>query len=73
MGALGQRIFTLRRKKEWSQDALATAAGMDRSHLAEIEAGNAEPKIGTLRALAGAFGITVSELLKEIPGFEEMG
>jgi transcriptional regulator with XRE-family HTH domain len=68
--ALGRRIAALRDEKGWSQDALATAAVMDRSQLCDIELGKAEAKIGTLRAIAGALGITVSKLLENIPSFD---
>jgi len=68
--ALGRRICALRGKNGWSQEALAASALIDRSQLTNIELGKAEAKIGTLRAIAGAFGITVSELLKEIPDFD---
>jgi transcriptional regulator with XRE-family HTH domain len=67
---LGRRISRLRGDRGWSQDALGASASVDRSQLANIELGKAEAKIGTLRAIAGAFGITVSEMLENIPGFD---
>lgn len=70
MRALGRRIAGLRDERDWSQEALAAAAGIDRSQLCDIELGKVQAKIGTLRVIAGAFGITVSKLLEDIPKFD---
>lgn len=47
-----------------SQTALATAAGIDRTQLWRIEAGQAEPYPHTLEQLARALKVPVSALVK---------
>ncbi|WP_155298933.1 helix-turn-helix domain-containing protein [Deinococcus kurensis] len=62
--ALGQRLRALRKERGWSQDDLAEHADVHRTHPGKLE--NAEignPQIGTLMALATAFGLTLPELL----------
>jgi transcriptional regulator with XRE-family HTH domain len=63
---LGTRVASLRMKREWTQVDLATAAGMGQGFVSRIEAGTVEPCLGVLDALATAFDMTVSELLKGI-------
>ena len=43
-----------------SQAIIAEAAGVSRSHLSRIEAGNAEPSIEVLLAIAAALGCDLS-------------
>jgi Helix-turn-helix. len=43
---------------------IARDAGIDRSQLCDIELGKSEAKIGTLLAIAGALGKTISQLFE---------
>jgi XRE family transcriptional regulator, fatty acid utilization regulator len=61
---LGRRLAELRRAAGMSQQALATAAGLSVSLVAQLERGaRPDPKLSTLLALAGALGVTVNDLL----------
>ena len=67
VGRLGYRIRLMRGLAELTQEELATRAGISRSFLTRIEAGNTEAKLTTLTAIAGALGVTLSHLLGEGP------
>ena len=60
---LGERIWELREERGWSQAELSRISGVARTTLTHIETGkNPFPRTPTLRRLARAFGIDVSEL-----------
>ena len=59
------RIEQLRKEKGWSINYLAMESGLTQSTLNNLYARNTEPKISTLRAICGAFGITLSEFFNE--------
>jgi transcriptional regulator with XRE-family HTH domain len=52
---------------------LAKKAGMSYTFLSNVERGKADPSLTTLKRLAAALGITVSELVKESPQKRESG
>jgi transcriptional regulator with XRE-family HTH domain len=58
-------LKTIRERKGLSQKALADRAGMSYTFLCNVESGKADPSLSTLKRLAKALGITVSELVKE--------
>lgn len=60
-----KKIDTLRKEKGWSINYLAMESGLTQSTLNNLYSRNTEPKISTLRAICGAFGITLSEFFKE--------
>lgn len=60
-----EKIEKLRKEKGWSKNYLAMESGLTQSTLNNLYARNTEPKISTLRAICGAFGITLSEFFKE--------
>lgn len=60
----GAHIRKLREKKGWSQETLAEEAGLHTVQISHLENGANEPKLRTILALAKAFGMTASELLK---------
>lgn len=65
--SIGGRIRELRDLNSMSMQALAASAGISQGHLSDIESGKASnPGIASVRAIAGCFGLTVSELLLEI-------
>lgn len=55
----------IRERKGLSQRALAAKAKMSQTYLCNVENGKADPSLSTLKRLAEALGITVSELVKE--------
>ncbi len=64
---LGRRVKKLRADKGWSLDSLATASGVSRSMLSEIEREKANPTLAVTFRIATAFGMTLAELV-EAPG-----
>lgn len=65
--ALGERITKLRQQRKWTQqDVSDNAGGLARAFISRIESGQVEACLGTLSALAKAFNLTLSELLKGV-------
>ena len=60
---VGLRVAELRAAKGLSQRKLALVLEMDRVTLNRIEAGKANPTIGTLERIAGGLEVNVEELL----------
>jgi len=58
-------LRTLRLKQELTQKQLAAKAKMSYAFLSNIETGKADPSLSTLKRLAEALGVSVSELVKE--------
>jgi transcriptional regulator with XRE-family HTH domain len=67
VNALGTRIKALRQERGLLQKQLAEKAGLTASMMSQIESGRLTPTLPTLRKLAGAFGVSVPEVL-EPPG-----
>lgn len=63
---LGTRVIIERKRKKLSQEQLAEATEIDRSYLARIEGGSANPTIKVLNKIAKKLKIKVSELLKGV-------
>ncbi len=61
---LGQNLRKLRLKKKMSQVDLATALNVDRAYISNIENGRMNPTLSTLEKIAGALGVSTSELIK---------
>jgi transcriptional regulator with XRE-family HTH domain len=64
--ALGQRIKNLRINKAWSQKLLAELSGVNLRYIAQIERGELDVRLSHLVAIAGAFHIPVSQLIRGI-------
>jgi transcriptional regulator with XRE-family HTH domain len=65
--AFGERIVKLRQLRQWTQQQLSDQAnGLERAFISRVEAGRVEPCLGTISALAKAFELTLSALLKGI-------
>lgn len=58
------RVKELRKRRRWSQDELASRAGVRRATIVALERG-ASPRLDTLAKLAVAFGVKVTALLRE--------
>ena len=62
---VGQLIKLRRRELKMTQEELAQAAGTTKSAISYYELGKRTPRIGQLKALAAALGLTVQELVEE--------
>jgi transcriptional regulator with XRE-family HTH domain len=61
---LAQQLRALRRTAGFSQQALAVAAGLSLTVVAQLEQGvGTDPRLSTVLALTRALGVTISELL----------
>jgi transcriptional regulator with XRE-family HTH domain len=61
---LGENLRMLRLKKNMSQGDLSLALNVDRAYISNIENGRMNPTLSTLEKIAGALGISSSELIK---------
>lgn len=59
---LREVLLLLRQRKGMRQGELAAKAGVTTQTVGRIERGDVEPELSTLKALAGALGVTVAEL-----------
>jgi len=66
LSALAKRVRELRKKQGFSQEAFADHAGLHRVAVGWIEQGKRVPSLKTLIKIARGFGISVSELLKDV-------
>jgi len=66
--SLGTRIMQFRNQKRMSQRQLSECTGIASSYLSRIENRRLEPRPKTLRKIAEALGVPVSELFQERPG-----
>lgn len=64
---LGVRVKKLRGDRGWSLEGLASASGVSRSMLSQIEREQANPTLAVTLRIAQAFGMSLGELL-EVPG-----
>ena len=67
-----EKIEKLRKEKGWSINYLAMESGLTQSTLNNLYSRNTEPKISTLRAICGAFGISLSQFFKEEENEDEL-
>ncbi len=67
-----EKIEVLRKERGWSINYLAMESGLTQSTLNNLYSRKSEPKISTLRAICGAFGITLSEFFSEEEGEDEL-
>ncbi len=65
---LGKRIRELRKKRGWRQIDLAEQSGIHEVHISDLERGTREVGLRRLAALATAFDLSLSELLKGVKG-----
>lgn len=59
---VGQQLKAIRRSKGITLQQLAAMTDLSRSFLSQIEAGTANPSVGTLKKVADALGITMAAL-----------
>lgn len=63
--AFGLVVRRARCEKGLSQEALASAAGLDRTYVSSLERGRRNPTLTTQSKLAATLGIPLSTLLAE--------
>jgi transcriptional regulator with XRE-family HTH domain len=61
---MGKRIRRLRQSRNLSQAALAKRARLTRVYVTRLEAGQQDPSLSTINALAKALGVPVTALLE---------
>lgn len=69
--SIGTRLLQLRNQKGLSQRQLSQRCGLASSYLSRIENRRLEPRPKTLRRIAAALGVPISELFEERPGGEK--
>jgi XRE family transcriptional regulator, regulator of sulfur utilization len=60
---IGQTIKALRLKREWSQDVFADRSGLNRAHVGEIERGESNVTIQTLKIIADTLRVKIRDLI----------
>src|ERR1700750_3213385 len=60
---LARNVISLRHARKLTQDALASAAALPRSTIANLESGEANPSLAVLLKVAGALAVPIDELL----------
>ena len=65
---LGERIYELRKMRQYTQEELAQKAGISLSYLSMIERAQRTPYVETLVPIAAALGITLSQLFLDLSG-----
>ena len=61
---IGDRVRALRLKKGWSQDLFADRSGLNRAHVGEIERGESNVTIQTLKIIADTLSVRITDLVK---------
>jgi methanogenic corrinoid protein MtbC1/DNA-binding XRE family transcriptional regulator len=61
--AVGRNILAMRTRRGWSQQALADAAGLDRTYISAVERGRQNLTVGALLSLAQALDTPLADLL----------
>jgi len=61
---LGTNIRRLRLEQGWSQDVLSDRSGLHRAHIGEIERGETNVTLQTLKTLADTLKVRITDLLK---------
>ena len=63
---LGESIITYRKKLKLSQQQVATLSDVDRSYLAEVEEGKANPSIRFLHKISKILKLKVGRLIRDL-------
>lgn len=61
---LGKRIYEARKKRKMSQEDLADASDLDRSHVGYLEQGRRRPTLSTLYKIAKVLDMNLEQLFK---------
>jgi len=63
---LGEKLATIRKEQSLSQDDLSSICDVDRTYIARIENGKANPSFKVLMKIARGLRIRVSKLLEGV-------
>ena len=70
---LGQKIRQLRVAKGLSQEAFASACGLDRTYIGGVERGERNLSLKNLLRISQTLGVAPADLLSGIPGEPDTG
>lgn len=59
---LAAQIARHRRKRDWTQEELASRSGVPRTYIADLEGGRRNPSVATLLRIANGLGLPLREL-----------
>jgi transcriptional regulator with XRE-family HTH domain len=62
----GSKVRQLREDRGWSQEEFAHRSGLHRTYISSLEQGKRNVSIVNVRAIAKAFGVTISNLLEDL-------
>ena len=65
MSEFGERVRTLRERRQISQDELARRAGLSDDTISRIERARHHPNLGTMAKIAKGFGLSLSALFED--------
>ncbi|HUZ45162.1 MAG TPA: helix-turn-helix transcriptional regulator [Terriglobia bacterium] len=60
---IGRTIRKLRLKRKWTQAIFAERAGLNRAHVGELERGECNVTIHTLKTVADTLGVRIRDLI----------
>jgi transcriptional regulator with XRE-family HTH domain len=63
---VGTTVRKLRLKRGWSQDIFADRSGLNRAHVGEIERGESNVTIQTLKIIADTLGVKIHRLIGKL-------
>jgi transcriptional regulator with XRE-family HTH domain len=63
---VGDNVRALRLKSKVSQDIFAERSGLHRAHVGEIERGECNVTIQTLKIIADTLGVRIRDLVKNV-------
>jgi XRE family transcriptional regulator, fatty acid utilization regulator len=66
----GRNVFMARRRRGFTQAALARRAALSTDAISKIELGERSPRLVTLLAIADALGVDPRELFKALRGID---
>ena len=69
---IGQRIALLRKQAKMSQEQLAQAAGLQRTHVGRIEGGKYAVTLEVVQAIAEALGMSVDIVDDRLVGLDKL-
>jgi DNA-binding XRE family transcriptional regulator len=58
------RVRRLRLERGWTQDVLSVRSGLHRAHIGEIERGETNVTLQTLKTLADTLAVRITDLVK---------
>ena len=65
---LARNLRLLRFHRRWSQETLGLEAGLHRTYISQVEKGKSNISLDNVEKLAHAFGLSVSDLLRQPDG-----